>query len=98
MFPSACSRAPPTIPLDARRPRPEGTVVSRRGNLADTARRRPPGARGPTLLEKPLEGFPDDRRRDAVPPFVLAVGDVVAEVLEPWHEAPAGHVDRHDRI
>src|SRR5258706_16435826 len=99
MFRSACSRAPTTYRPDARRPRPR-SLASDRGTRTHKGHTGYKGRKGKSvsLFEKPLERFPDDRRRDAVAPFVLAVGDVVAEVLEAWDEAAAGHIDWHDRI
>src|ERR687888_120346 len=37
--------------------------------------------------ERPLERLTNDRRRDRVPALVFAVGDVVAERLQPRHES-----------
>ncbi len=48
--------------------------------------------------ECPVEPFLDDLGRSAVATVVLAVGDVVAEALQPRHELAAGVVDRHHWI
>ena len=45
--------------------------------------------------ERPVEPRLHDLWRNSMAPVVLAIGDVVAEALQPRDEAPAGVVDRH---
>src|SRR5215471_19057460 len=47
---------------------------------------------------KPLERFPDDRRRSAMAAVILAIRDVVPEAFQARYELPARIVDWHGRV